>query len=136
MSTVVLVTSIFYINCHIVTLARFSLDLRTYIYLFCVVFNVDISSSGYIALNCRMTVDLWLCSHFVGSWSLFQFLNPIHSLDRGSARLKAATYTQDNTNRINAHKHSCLEWDSNPRYQCSSVRPRGHCDRRRVTSEQ
>jgi hypothetical protein len=52
-----------------------------------------------------------------GPWPLFQFLNPIHSrkdsLDGGSARRKAATYTQNNTNRINAHRHSCLEWDSN-----------------------
>jgi hypothetical protein len=42
----------------------------------------------------------------VGPWTLFQFFNPIHgpqdSLDRGSARLKASTYTQDNTNRIRA----------------------------------
>jgi hypothetical protein len=30
--------------------------------------------------------------------------------------------TQDNTNRTNAEKHSCLEWDSNPRFQCSSER--------------
>jgi hypothetical protein len=22
-------------------------------------------------------------------------------------------HTEDNTNRINAHKHACLEWDSN-----------------------
>jgi hypothetical protein len=38
----------------------------------------------------------------LGSWSLFQFLNPIHNrqdcLDGGSARRKAATYTQNNTN--------------------------------------
>jgi hypothetical protein len=44
---------------------------------------------------------------YVGSWLLFQFLDPIHSrqdsLDGGSAGRKAATYTQNNTNRINAH---------------------------------
>jgi hypothetical protein len=38
------------------------------------------------------------------SWPLFQFLNPIYSrydsFDRGSARRKAATYTQNNTSRI------------------------------------
>jgi hypothetical protein len=37
-----------------------------------------------------------------GLWPIFQFLNPIYirkdSLDGGSARRKAATYTQDNTN--------------------------------------
>jgi hypothetical protein len=66
--------------------------------------------------------------------------------------------THDLTNRINADKHPCLEWDSNPRFQCSNerrqfmrfevftaatmknavfrdvapcscLRPRGHCDR-------
>jgi hypothetical protein len=39
---------------------------------------------------------------FVGPWPLFQFLKPIHSrqdsLDRGSGRRKAATYTQNNIN--------------------------------------
>jgi hypothetical protein len=39
---------------------------------------------------------------FVGSWPLFQFLDPKHSrqdsFDGGSARRKAATCTQDNTN--------------------------------------
>jgi hypothetical protein len=39
---------------------------------------------------------------FVGLWPLFQFLDRIHSredsLDEGSARRKASTYTQNNTN--------------------------------------
>jgi hypothetical protein len=39
---------------------------------------------------------------FVGPWPLFQFLDPIHSLhdslDGRSARRKAPTYTQNNTN--------------------------------------
>jgi hypothetical protein len=34
----------------------------------------------------------------VGPWPLFQFLNPIHHWTGESARRKAATYTQDNTN--------------------------------------
>jgi hypothetical protein len=42
----------------------------------------------------------------VGAWPLYQFLDPIHSredsLDGGSAHCKAATYIQNNTNRINA----------------------------------
>jgi hypothetical protein len=39
------------------------------------------------------------------------------------------------THRTNAHRHSCLEWDSKPRSQCSSgrrrfiLRRRGHYDR-------
>jgi hypothetical protein len=55
---------------------------------------------------------------FVRPWPLFQFRNPIHSrydsLDGGSARSKAATYTQNNTNRINAHRRPCLDWDADP----------------------
>jgi hypothetical protein len=39
---------------------------------------------------------------FVVPWPLFQFLNPIHSqqdsLDGGSVRQKASTYTQNDTN--------------------------------------
>jgi hypothetical protein len=41
-------------------------------------------------------------SPFVRTWPLFQFTNTVRnrkdSLDGGSARRKAATYTQDNTN--------------------------------------
>jgi hypothetical protein len=44
---------------------------------------------------------------FVGPWLLFQFLDPMHSrynsLERASARRKAAIYTQDNTNTENTH---------------------------------
>jgi hypothetical protein len=32
------------------------------------------------------------------------------------------TYTQKNTNSINAHRHPCLEWDLNPRSQGLSRR--------------
>jgi hypothetical protein len=69
---------------------------------------------------------------FVGPWPLFQFLIPIHSredsLDGESARREASTCTKNNTNRINANRRQCLEWDSKPRSQCFSVRPpRAHC---------
>jgi hypothetical protein len=72
-------------------------------------------------------IQQWLYSPLLGPGRFFQFSNPIHSrydsLDGGSARPKAATYTQDSTkHRINAHRHPCLEWDSNPRSQCSSER--------------
>jgi hypothetical protein len=65
---------------------------------------------------------------FVGPWPLFQFRNRIHirkdSLDGGSARRKAATYIEHDKHRINAHRHPYLEWDLNPRPQCSSGRRR------------
>jgi hypothetical protein len=52
------------------------------------------------------------CRRPLLGFGFFQFLDPIHrrqdSLDEGSARRKAATCTQDNTNRINAHRHPCL----------------------------
>jgi hypothetical protein len=40
----------------------------------------------------------------------------------GTVRRKAPTYTQDNTTQKNADTLPCLEWDSNPRSQCSSDR--------------
>jgi hypothetical protein len=54
----------------------------------------------------------------------------------GSARRKAATSTQNNINKINAHRHPGLKWNSKSRSQCSSgedrwfLGPNGHCDRR------
>jgi hypothetical protein len=50
-----------------------------------------------------------------------QFLNlrQQDSLDEGSAKRKAATYTG---HRINADKYPYLEWNSNPRSQGSSRR--------------
>jgi hypothetical protein len=49
---------------------------------------------------------------------------PADSLDGGSARRKATTYTEQHKHkhRINVHRHPCLEWDSNSRSQCSSGR--------------
>jgi hypothetical protein len=44
-------------------------------------------------------------------------------------------YTEQHKHRINARRHLCLEWDSNPRSQCSTGRKRftprlrGHYDR-------
>jgi hypothetical protein len=41
-----------------------------------------------------------------------------NTLDGGSARRKAATYTGLYKHGINAEIRSCLGWDSNPRSQC------------------
>jgi hypothetical protein len=63
---------------------------------------------------------------FVGPWQLFSvswsYTQSVGHLGGGSARRKASVYTQNNTNRINAQRHPCLEWDSNPRAQRSSER--------------
>jgi hypothetical protein len=40
-------------------------------------------------------------------------------MDGGSVRRKAATYTQNNTDRIKAHRHPCLEWDAMPMFERS-----------------
>jgi hypothetical protein len=48
------------------------------------------------------------------------------------------THRGTQTQNKRTHRHLCLEWDSNPRSQCSSerryimLRPRGHCDRQDV----
>jgi hypothetical protein len=51
---------------------------------------------------CKASVFIVALQPFAGPWPLLKFLDPIHSrwepLDGGSARRKAATYTQDNTN--------------------------------------
>jgi hypothetical protein len=53
---------------------------------------------------------------------VFQFLNHTNrrqdSLGGGLALRKTAIYTGQQKHRINAGKHPCLEWDSNPRPQC------------------
>jgi hypothetical protein len=54
------------------------------------------------------------------SLAAFQFLS-IYTLDRTPCRY---LHTQNNTDRINAHRYSCLEWYSNPRPQCSRGRRR------------
>jgi hypothetical protein len=48
-------------------------------------------------------------------------------------------HTGQHKNRINAHKYSCLEWDSKTRALCSTgrrrfiLRRRGHCDRHKIS---
>jgi hypothetical protein len=64
---------------------------------------------------------------FVGPWPLFQSLNiftqPVGLLGRGISPLQGGNLgTGQNKHRINAHKHPCLKWDSNPRSQCLSGR--------------
>jgi hypothetical protein len=53
----------------------------------------------------------------------------LDSFDRGSARRKTATHKWEHKHRINAHRHPCLEWGSNPRTQFR-VGEDGHALRR------
>jgi hypothetical protein len=74
-----------------------------------------------------------------GPWPVFLFLNPIHnlydSLNGGSARRKTATYTQNKHTDIHVsswnrtHDPSVRAGDDG-----SCLRPRGHCDRRRIVT--
>jgi hypothetical protein len=63
---------------------------------------------------------------FVGPWPLFSFL--IYYTAENSPRTgrpdrrKASTYAHRTSERINAYKHPCLEWDSNQRSQCLNGR--------------
>jgi hypothetical protein len=63
--------------------------------------------SPRLELNTSRIIIIMTLQFFVGPWPLFQFLDLTHSrydaLERGSARRKACTYTQNNTNRIKAH---------------------------------
>jgi hypothetical protein len=70
-----------------------------------------------------------ICGRYSPSWilaSLLQFLTHIESqydtLDGGSARRKADTYTGQHKHRKNEDKPPYIEWDSNPRSQWFSGR--------------
>jgi hypothetical protein len=63
-----------------------------------------------------------------GPWPLFQFVN-LYTVGRtpwmGNQPVASlCLHAEQHKHRINAHRHPCLEWDSNPRSQCSSGRSR------------
>jgi hypothetical protein len=96
-----------------------------------------------VAPNCAIIPFILLISiysPFVGPLLFFRFTNLIHSrwdsLDRGSARRKAATYIKGNT--ITEWTHTNIYASSVIRIHdlvvgtgddSSCLRPRGHCDR-------
>jgi hypothetical protein len=60
---------------------------------------------------------------FKNSFETMNITESLHdSLDGGSARSNAATYTGQHKHRINADIQPSLEWDSNPRSKCLSRR--------------
>jgi hypothetical protein len=64
---------------------------------------------------------------FVGPWPLFQFLDlftqSVGLLGRGISPLQGRyLHTGQHKHRINAYRHPCLKWDSNPRSQSLSER--------------
>jgi hypothetical protein len=62
---------------------------------------------------------------FIGPWTLYQFLN-LHTIGRtpwtGDQHVARPLPTHRTTQTQNKRRHPCLEWDSNPRSQCSSRR--------------
>jgi hypothetical protein len=91
----------------------------------CLSLYISIYLSMYVSMY--LSIYLWLYSPLFDLGRFFQIFDPIHirsdSLDGGSARLKAATYTQNNQNTgKNGHKHPCFNWDSNSRTKCLSGR--------------
>jgi hypothetical protein len=81
------------------------------------------------------SIYLWLYSSLLGLGSFFSYLIFSTGLRGRAISPSQGRYfhTGEHKHRINAHRHSCLKWDSNPRSQrLSGWRRfmRGHCDRR------
>jgi hypothetical protein len=74
--------------------------------------------------------ELFLCIYGFTALLLdlgrFCSLMIFHTIGRtpwtGDQLIARPLLTRRTTHRINAHKYPCLEWDSNPRVQCSSGR--------------
>jgi hypothetical protein len=107
----------------------------------------------------KPTICLWLCSSMLGLGRLFSLLifsQSVGLLGRGMSPSQSRyLHIGYHKHKVNAQRHSLLEWDSNPRSQClsgrrqfmpqtarplwpasvwasedsSCFRPRGHCDR-------
>jgi hypothetical protein len=86
------------------------------------VMNMILASHVYVC-----TRPSWTLAPFSVSYSYTQ---SVGFFLWGISPSQGANYTQ-NKPGINAHRHTCLEGDSNPRSQGPSacLRPRGHCDR-------
>jgi hypothetical protein len=85
-------------------------------------------------------IHLWLYSPLLGPGlffsSVINFTQTLGFLWRViSQSQRCYLHTGHHKHRINADKHPCLEWDSNPRFQRSSERgPRVQCDRHNCQS--
>jgi hypothetical protein len=81
--------------------------------------------SIYLSI-CLPTYEPTYLQSFVGPCPLFGFLictQSVGFLGLGISPPQGLDlYTEQHKRRINAHGHSCLEWNSNPRSQCTSGR--------------
>jgi hypothetical protein len=79
-----------------------------------------VSLSGKVIFSLSLSLSLWLYSPLkLGRFFSFLILYLVGrtpwTADQPVAR---PLPTHGNTNRIKAHRHPCLEWDSSPRSQC------------------
>jgi hypothetical protein len=85
------------------------------------------------------TILLWLYSPLLGLGHFFGFLIYTQSVGLLGRWISSSQgfclHTEQHKHILNAYRHPCLEWDSNPRSQCLSgrrqlcLRPRGYCYR-------
>jgi hypothetical protein len=69
---------------------------------------------------CGCTALYWTLATCSVSWS---FTQSVGLLGRGISPLQGRyLHTEQPKHRINAHRHPCLKWDSNPRSRCFSGR--------------
>jgi hypothetical protein len=58
-------------------------------------------------------------------FSFLMYTQSVRLLGRGISPSQGRySHTEQHRHRINAHRHPCLEWDSNPRPECPSDRRR------------
>jgi hypothetical protein len=83
--------------------------------------SIYLSICLYISIY-GSTALCWALAAFSVSWS---FTQSVGLLERGISPSQGHyLHTEQHKHRRNAHRHPCLEWDSNPRSQCSSGRRR------------
>jgi hypothetical protein len=77
-------------------------------------------------LSLSLSLSLWFYRPLdLGCFCRFLILNTVdRTLWMGDQPVARPLPTHDNANRISAHRHPCLMWDSNPQSQRSSGRKR------------
>jgi hypothetical protein len=85
----------------------------------------------YLSMSVRLSVrpsvhHLWLYSPLLCPGRFFSFLIYAQSVGLLGRWMSPSQgrylHTEQHKHRINAHRHSCFDWDSNPRSQRSSER--------------
>jgi hypothetical protein len=102
-------------------------------YCYCEWRNWVLIASGL--LGSRVYYSTILCGRCSPRWTLasvYRFLikwkASLGEGDQPVTRPVPTMHTGQQKYRIYADKRPCLEWDSNPRPQCLSLRSGGHCD--------